>query len=89
MQYLLTAIHDRPMVPEAFCAKAEYRVPILEMLDIEAVQFTRPQEKIANVAFGRDRTSHLRANMPRVGFTRGKKIQQTFHTLLLPRILLH
>lgn len=55
------------MVPEAFCSRAEYRVPILEYLDIEAPQFTRPQEMIASTP----NKHSLKALMPRVGFTRG------------------
>ncbi|ORY96816.1 hypothetical protein BCR43DRAFT_289403 [Syncephalastrum racemosum] len=66
IRYTLTAILDRPMVPEAFCSRAEYRVPILEYLDIEAPQFTKPQEMIANT-----KKHSLKALMPRVGFTRG------------------
>ncbi|ORY97697.1 hypothetical protein BCR43DRAFT_490211 [Syncephalastrum racemosum] len=74
IRYSLTAIHDRPMVPETLSAKAEYSVPILEFVDITASQFTRSREQAGNFTLGKGSKTHqcqVKATIPRFGFTRG------------------
>ncbi|KAG0188319.1 hypothetical protein DFQ28_005116 [Apophysomyces sp. BC1034] len=80
VRYILTAIHDRPLVPESLCSKTEFPVPILEYIDIELPQFARAQEKgsdvlLANARF--DQVCHVRISIPRLGFTRGEIIPIT------------
>ncbi|KAI9275462.1 hypothetical protein BDA99DRAFT_495519 [Phascolomyces articulosus] len=71
VRYILTAIHDRPMVPESFCPKAHYNVPILEYLDIEAPQFKIPQEQTAKSSSLSSKQCQLKVSIPRTGFSRG------------------
>ena len=61
------------MVPESFCPKALYLVPILEYLNIESPQFKIPQEKIADAVASK--RCQLKLSIPRTGFARGKKRQ--------------
>ncbi|CDH53119.1 hypothetical protein RO3G_07420 [Lichtheimia corymbifera JMRC:FSU:9682] len=71
VRYTLTAIHHRPMVPETFCNKAEYVVPILEYLDIEEAQFKASQEKSVSVSKSLNKLCHLRVTTPHIGYARG------------------
>ncbi|KAI8138812.1 hypothetical protein BJV82DRAFT_629924 [Fennellomyces sp. T-0311] len=69
VRYVLTAIHDRPMVPESFCPRAHYVVPILEYLNIESPQFKIPQEKTTDAVASK--RCQLKVSIPRTGFARG------------------
>ncbi|KAI9499451.1 hypothetical protein BDB00DRAFT_752815 [Zychaea mexicana] len=80
VRYVLTAIHDRPMVPESFCPKAQYVVPILEYLDIEAPQFRIPQEKTAKAPSLSSKQCQLKMSIPRTGFARGDIV--TIHIIV-------
>ncbi|KAI7854933.1 hypothetical protein BDC45DRAFT_115886 [Circinella umbellata] len=80
VRYILTAIHDRPMVPESFCPKAQYTVPILEYLDIEAPQFKIPQGKTASTPSLSSKQCHLKVTIPHTGYSRGDIV--TINTII-------
>ncbi|KAI9477076.1 hypothetical protein BDB00DRAFT_934144 [Zychaea mexicana] len=80
IRYMLTAIHDRPMVPESLCSKAEYTVPILEFVDVQSPQYNKTQEQsldfvIPQLVSKRHQQCQLRVSMPRFGFTRGDLVK--------------
>ena len=60
------------MVPDHFCPKAQYIVPILEYLDIEAPQFRIPQHKTVSTPSLSSKQCQLKVSIPRTGFSRGK-----------------
>ncbi|KAG2217336.1 hypothetical protein INT45_009093 [Circinella minor] len=80
VRYILTAIHDRPMVPESFCPKAQYIVPILEYIDIEAPQFKFPQGKTASTPSLSSKQCQLKMTIPRTGYSRGDIV--TINTII-------
>ncbi|CEP09870.1 hypothetical protein [Parasitella parasitica] len=71
--YKLTAILDRPMMPESLCPKIEYPVLVLEYVDVTKDSFTRPLEKQKQAV-----ASHIKCqaklSVPRTGFTRGETV---------------
>ncbi|KAI9260747.1 hypothetical protein BDA99DRAFT_605742 [Phascolomyces articulosus] len=79
IRYLLTAIHDRPMVPESLCAKSEYTVPILEFVDVQSPQYNKIQEQSLDFVIPQISKRHqqcqLRVSMPKFGFTRGDLVK--------------
>ncbi|KAI8147286.1 hypothetical protein BJV82DRAFT_532354 [Fennellomyces sp. T-0311] len=79
IRYWLTAIHDRPMVPESLCSKAEYTVPILEFVDVQSPLYNKVQEECLDFALPqlskRHQQCQLRVSMPRFGFTRGDLVK--------------
>ena len=74
---MLTAIHDRPMVPESLCARSEYTVPILEFVDVQSPQYNKIQEQNLDFVIpqllksSKHRQCQLKVSMPKFGFTRG------------------
>ncbi|KAF1804147.1 hypothetical protein FB192DRAFT_1371429 [Mucor lusitanicus] len=71
--YKLTAILDRPMMPESLCPKIEYPVLVLEYVDVTKDNFTRPLEKQKQVVTSQIKC-HTKLSVPRTGFTRGETI---------------
>ncbi|KAL9548415.1 hypothetical protein PS6_006632 [Mucor atramentarius] len=71
--YKLTAILDRPMMPESLCPKIEYPVLVLEYVDVTSHNFTKPLEKQKQVVTSHIK-SHTKLSIPRTGFTRGETI---------------
>ncbi|KAI8372945.1 uncharacterized protein BYT42DRAFT_578678 [Radiomyces spectabilis] len=74
IRYWITAIHDRPMMPESLCAKAEYIVPILEFVDITTPVYAKPQEKAIDLVLPHakyNQKCQLSLSIPRFGYTRG------------------
>ncbi|ORZ10569.1 hypothetical protein BCR42DRAFT_358066 [Absidia repens] len=75
VKYILTAIHDRPMVPESLCSKVSYSVPILELVDVTKMPFIKPQEKSMDILLPGakyNKKCQTTASMPRFGYTRGE-----------------
>ncbi|KAI7870597.1 hypothetical protein BDF14DRAFT_1771606 [Spinellus fusiger] len=74
IRYLLTAVHDRPMVPESLSAKAEYCVRMLEFIDVTGSLYDQPQEKVAEavMSYARNEKCLVRISTPRSGFTQGE-----------------
>ncbi|KAI8081380.1 uncharacterized protein BX664DRAFT_340245 [Halteromyces radiatus] len=75
VKYILTAIHDRPMVPESLCAKVSYTVPILELIDVTKTPFINSQEKSMDILLPGakyNKKCQTTASMPRFGYTRGE-----------------
>ncbi|KAG2224634.1 hypothetical protein INT45_007879 [Circinella minor] len=81
IRYMLTAIHDRPMVPESLCAKSEYTVPILEFVDVQSPQYNKIQEQMLDFVIPQLLPSkkhsqcQLKVSMPKFGFTRGDLVK--------------
>ncbi|CAO3606998.1 unnamed protein product [Mucor fragilis] len=74
IRYTISALLDRPMIPESLCPKVEYAVSLLEYIDIEKDQFRIPQEKSQDIMLPKAKYNQkcmVRASMPRLGFTRG------------------
>ncbi|KAL9543652.1 hypothetical protein MBANPS3_008011 [Mucor bainieri] len=71
--YKLTAILDRPMMPESLCPKIEYPVLVLEYVDVTKDSFTKPLEKQKQVVTSQIKC-HTKLSVPRTGFTRGETI---------------
>ncbi|GAN11522.1 hypothetical protein MAM1_0662d11086 [Mucor ambiguus] len=71
--YKLTAILDRPMMPESLCPKIEYPVLVLEYVDVTKENFTRPLDKQKQVVSSQIKC-HTKLSVPRTGFTRGETI---------------
>ncbi|CAO3577107.1 unnamed protein product [Absidia cylindrospora] len=74
IRYTLSAVHDKPMVPESLCPKAEYPVHILEFIDTNDAKYRVPQDKISKMFLPISNPVNLcsiRASLPRYGFTRG------------------
>ncbi|CAO0799810.1 unnamed protein product [Mucor circinelloides] len=74
IRYTISALLDRPMIPESLCPKVEYAVSLLEYIDIEKDQFKVPQEKSQDIMLPKAKYNQkclVRALMPRLGFTRG------------------
>ncbi|SAL99945.1 hypothetical protein [Absidia glauca] len=74
IRYTLSALHDKPMVPESLCPKAEYPVHILEFIDINDDKYRIPQNKSSQVLLPLSKPMNLCgvwAFLPRCGFTRG------------------
>ncbi|ORX59495.1 hypothetical protein DM01DRAFT_1300819 [Hesseltinella vesiculosa] len=77
IKYTLTAIHNRPMVPESLCAKVTYTVPILELIDVTSAQFTKSQDKSMDVllpGIKYNQKCQLSMSIPRYGYTRGETV---------------
>ncbi|SAL95396.1 hypothetical protein [Absidia glauca] len=77
VKYTLTAIHDRPRVPESLCSKVTYSVPILELVDVTKPPFTKPQEKSIDTLLPTakyNKKCQIIASIPRFGYTRGEII---------------
>ncbi|KAI8338101.1 hypothetical protein BC941DRAFT_424608 [Chlamydoabsidia padenii] len=75
VKYILTAVHDRPMVPESLCAKVSYSVPILELVDVTKMPFIKPQEKSMDILLPGakyNKKCQTTGSMPRFGYTRGE-----------------
>ncbi|CDH53650.1 hypothetical protein RO3G_16836 [Lichtheimia corymbifera JMRC:FSU:9682] len=80
IRYRLTAIHDRPMVPESLCAKADYTVPILELVDVDLPRYTKPQEQTMDFVPPKSKPGQqcqLKTSIPRFGYTRGDLVKPT------------
>ncbi|CAO3581584.1 unnamed protein product [Absidia cylindrospora] len=74
VRYTLSALHDKPMVPESLCPKAEYPVHILEFIDINDKTYKVPQDKSSQMFLPKSNPMNrciVRASLPRFGFTRG------------------
>lgn len=74
IHYKLSALLDRPMVPESLCPKQEYPVLLLEYIDVTRDNFTKPllqQKEVFTVQNGK---CHANVSVPRTGFTRGETI---------------
>ncbi|RCH92953.1 hypothetical protein CU098_009452, partial [Rhizopus stolonifer] len=71
--YKLTAILDRPMVPESLCPKVEYPVLVLECVDVTKDNFVKPLERQKQVAFNNGQCQ-IKLTVPRTGFTRGETV---------------
>ncbi|KAG1150731.1 hypothetical protein G6F37_003006 [Rhizopus arrhizus] len=80
IRYTISALLDRPMIPESLCPKTEYDVSILEFIDIQTSQFNVPQEKVQPI-FISNQKCIVKASISRLGFTRGDIIplQVTIH----------
>ncbi|KAI8342373.1 hypothetical protein BC941DRAFT_466044 [Chlamydoabsidia padenii] len=75
VKYTLTAIHDRPLVPESLCSKVSYNVPILELVDVTKLPFTKPQEKSIDTLLPSakyNKKCQITTSLPRFGYTRGE-----------------
>ncbi|KAI9321756.1 hypothetical protein BX666DRAFT_1905305 [Dichotomocladium elegans] len=76
IRYKLTAIHDRPMVPETLSAKADYYVQILEYIDVESPEYNQPKEQALDFVLPTGRQQcQLKTSMPRFGYTRGDLVK--------------
>ncbi|ORZ24641.1 hypothetical protein BCR42DRAFT_310732, partial [Absidia repens] len=74
VRYTLSALHDKPMVPESLCPKAEYSVHILEFIDTNDKTYKVPQDKSSQMFLPKSNPLNrciVRASLPRFGFTRG------------------
>ncbi|KAI8637021.1 hypothetical protein BD408DRAFT_425266, partial [Parasitella parasitica] len=71
--YKLTAILDRPMMPESLCSKIEYPVLVLEYVDVTKDNFTKPLEKQKQTTASHIKC-HAKLSVPRTGFTRGETV---------------
>ncbi|KAI8072863.1 hypothetical protein BC940DRAFT_232731, partial [Gongronella butleri] len=77
IKYTLVAVHDRPMVPESLCAKVNYTVPILELIDVTSAPFAKAQEKSLDVllpGIKYNQKCQISMAIPRFGYTRGETI---------------
>lgn len=74
INYKLTAILDRPMMPESLCPKIEYPVLVLEFVDVTKDSYAKPVEKQKEVITSKNRKCHAKLSVPRNGFTRGETI---------------
>lgn len=62
------------MVPESLCAKADYTVPILELVDVDLPRYTKPQEQTMDFVPPKSKPGQqcqLKTSIPRFGYTRG------------------
>ncbi|KAI8338738.1 hypothetical protein BC941DRAFT_423801 [Chlamydoabsidia padenii] len=74
IRYTLSALHDKPMVPESLCPKTEYPVHILEFIDIDDNKYRIPQDKYSQMLLPKSNPTNqcgVRVLLPRYGFTRG------------------
>ncbi|KAI9290027.1 hypothetical protein BC943DRAFT_255569, partial [Umbelopsis sp. AD052] len=74
IKYGLTAIHERPLIPDALSSKAEYALQILENINAEWPEFAHEAEMCQDVMIsGSNDTRKVRiiAKMPRFAFVRG------------------
>ncbi|KAL0095311.1 hypothetical protein F4703DRAFT_1064845 [Phycomyces blakesleeanus] len=76
IHYTLTAIHDRPMIPESLCPKAEYCVRMLEKIDTMVERYQTPQEKTIEISlpWAKKEKCTAKLYMPRRGYTQGDTI---------------
>lgn len=81
ISYKLTAILDRPMMPESLCPKTEYPVLVMEYVDVTRDNFVRPSERQKEVMTSNGKC-HAKLSVPRTGFTRGNLIY--IHSAFLP-----
>jgi hypothetical protein len=76
ISYGLTAVHERPLIPDALSSKAEYPLQILENINAEWPEFAHEAEMCQDVmisGFSKDkRKVRIIAKMPRFAFVRGK-----------------
>lgn len=73
--YGLTAIHERPLIPDALSLRAEYPLQILESINAEWPEFAHEAEMCQDVMIGGSADSRkvrIIAKMPRFAFVRGK-----------------
>lgn len=73
INYKLTVILDKPMVPESLCPKIEYPVLVLEYVDVTKDSYVKPVEKQKEVVTSNNGKCHAKLSVPRNGFTRGNK----------------
>ncbi|KAI8584720.1 hypothetical protein K450DRAFT_217681 [Umbelopsis ramanniana AG] len=74
IKYGITAIHERPLIPDALSSKAEYALQILENINAEWPEFAHEAEMCQDVTIsGSNDTRKVRiiAKMPRFAFVRG------------------
>ncbi|KAI9250046.1 hypothetical protein BY458DRAFT_444994 [Sporodiniella umbellata] len=76
VRYTISAVLNRPMIPESLCPQCEYDVSLLEYIDIDQPQLKVAQEKTAQVSVANQKCI-VKASMPRIGFTRGDVIPLT------------
>ncbi|CAM0140702.1 hypothetical protein VKS41_007962 [Umbelopsis sp. WA50703] len=73
--YVLTAIHERPLIPDALSLKTEYPLQILENINAELPEFAHEAEMCQDVAVNgsadHSRKARVIAKMPRFAFVRG------------------
>jgi hypothetical protein len=73
--YVLTAIHERPLIPDALSLKTEYPLQILENINAELPEFAHEAEMCQDVAVSgsadHSRKARVIAKMPRFAFVRG------------------
>ncbi|KAG1138149.1 hypothetical protein G6F37_007281 [Rhizopus arrhizus] len=67
IEYKLTAVLDRPMMPESLCPKIEYPVTILEFVDVTKDSFNRPAEKMKEIPASDCGKCHVHLSVPRSG----------------------
>lgn len=76
--YVLAAIHERPLIPDALSLKTEYPLQILENINAELPEFAHEAEMCQDVALGGSgdlsRKVRIIAKMPRFAFVRGKAV---------------
>lgn len=73
--YGLTAIHERPLIPDALSLQAEYPLQILESINAEWPEFAHEAEMCQDVMVAGSADSRkvrIIAKMPRFAFVRGK-----------------
>lgn len=74
INYKLTAILSKPMMPESLCPKVDYPVLLLEYIDVTKDTFTKPVERQKEVVTVQNGKCHAKLSVPRSGFTRGETI---------------
>lgn len=78
------------MVPESLCAKADYTVPILELVDVDLPRYTKPQEQTMDFVPPKSKPGQqcqLKTSIPRFGYTRGMYRYKEHHGRIITDII--
>ncbi|KAI8887953.1 hypothetical protein K501DRAFT_330186 [Backusella circina FSU 941] len=70
----LSAVLDRPMMPETLCPKVEYPLTILELIDVTEPPYSSHQEVFKDGVTYSHGTCSIRLSTQRRGYTRGETI---------------
>ncbi|KAI8979007.1 hypothetical protein BDB01DRAFT_698167, partial [Pilobolus umbonatus] len=77
IHYSLTAILDRPMMPESLCPRVEYPVVLLEYINTAENEYIKPLEKEREIDISSDEMYRIRLSIPKMGYTKGESIPVT------------